>query len=1305
MASHCKTPGTRHQTTRHHVRLTKYHLCLLVFASASVLAQTYYVREKGSDQNDGRTPAAAFRNIVLAAQVLNHGDSVVIGPGTYTGTALFAERFSADNAAIEITGDESGKLTGDLVGPVILSPPNATDPALHFFRCRNLTISGLTVRGTGQGIKIEKCRDVRVERCTFDGPARGLIGDGVGGMSVSSSIFCRCTLGVFLSQCVSTYLDHVTVAGCTSVGVMVLSCGAGGISASIFAGNNTAYATDAISAASWSSDHNALAGPVGPWGTAPSVFNIYEWPAISGQERHSVYTTPGFIDPNAGDFHVAPAVEWPGGLPGMDITSVYKSFIPPDRDGKPFRIRPPADNPNFRFICAGAYDYPEPQPANQWKPIGPGLKLGGPRQSAAVYGQDGTMVRTLLADAAGVRQLWWDGLTDYGQPAPDGPYELRSISHDVRLVDEGTLGDNGNAKGIWNCDQADCVAAFPDGRFAITALYDEAGYSLRCYASSGQSVFASSFTEAGFWAIAPWGEDLIGGLGEGANAKIVRLAPPGERAPMRSGAESYPIFAADEKSAKASGLAVVKDRVYVAVPVLNVVRVIDLDTGRKIADWPLERVADIGRDENGNVWALAGKDVALLKPDGQVERRCATGLETPLYFATGAGRLAFVDRKAAKIAVLDSGSGKVLRTLGQPRPPGEYVPVSGDLFRDPRRVAFLPDGRLIVTEAARVRALWPETAKISFELLSNFMDTAVVHPTKPEYLYCYLGVFRVDPKTGAWEWLVEEPQGQGPPGKDGKPTSLSFGSPSHAVVLGGRPFIVYHNTGQGTVRMLDVSDPQKPRQALLTKTPAIGGWAYSTFSFTKDGDIVSGPKSYSLRFNRIKFKGLDAQNNPIFDFDKPEVIGVEKDPSPRGMKHIEAISCDRNNGDIYYLAVTEQHKKMVPGWGADGTGVGKSTSDGKPLWFSLSTGGNYMSISTANDSKSAAWILAAKSFGGQIDVYDADGLHVSTGNWGWTAGYNFGFVDMRYGVHAYTRPDGKVGAYVEDDAIGRFGRCRLDGTKTLERQSAKLEWVAPASVPAGGDAAATRHVARTLQLPKVQPLQLDGDWTAWEKAGVPAQVISLPCSAGFKRNLPGDLMQTFRAGTLAGGVAHDGKNLYFAFAVADDSPHFDATAAGELWRYDSIELWIEEEQFGLGFVRDGTPALFKWRQHNREGKDWAANYALAREQVWGAKIPDIAAHPLERRLAAITGASFDGRPGYVLMARIPFDEVKLVGGIGQRKGGEILPLTGAGGEIVRIAVALNGLSAFGRCQDYQIDWPVGRMYADPTRSCPFVLGK
>jgi len=1311
-------------TTRSTLGSATYCLLALVLLSVSVPAQTFYVRQTGSDQNDGKTPATAFRSVLLAAQVLDHGDTLVVGPGMYRGAAFFADRFSADGSRMKVSGDESGKLTGDAPGPVVLEPVNATDPVLHFFRFRKLTVSGFTVRGAGQGIKLEKCRDVIVERCTFDGATRGLVAEGVEELRVESCVFWRCTLGVFLSSSVNIGLTNDTIVASTSAGVMILSCGRGCICSCLFAANNSHYVADAISGAAWQSDYNALQGPTGPWGTAPAVYNIYEWFALSGWERHSVYVTPAFVSPDAGDFHIAPAVGWGGGLPGMRAgLRVPWAQVDVDRDGKPFRLGGlPAGMTQGRgdirvgTACVGAYDYPDPQPVNGWKLLDVPLatcapeKSGVPReearQSAAIYRPDGTLVRTLLADAAGVQQLWWNGLDDLGQPAGQGTYEVRSIAHDVRLVDEGAIGDNGNSKGTWNCDQADCVAAFPDGRFAITALYDEAGYALRCYAASGQSVFASCFAEAGFWAIAPLGDDLIGGMLEGAATKIVRLAPPGERAPMATGAESYPVFAADEKDAKAAGLAVAKDVVYVAVPSLNLVRVISLTTGKKTADWPLAGVADVTRDEQGPLWALAGKDIVSLKPDGQVDKRYATGLDTPQYLAAGLGRLAAVDRKAAKIALLDAANGKLLRTLGQARPPGEFVPVNAELFRDPRRAAFLPDGRLLVTEGARVRALWPQEPKTSFELLSNFMDTAVVHPTQPEYVYCFLGVFRVDPKTGAWSWLVEEPQGQGPPGKDGKPTSLSFGSPNGAVVLGGRPFIVYHNTGNGTLRMLDVTDPLKPRQALLEKPKTIGGWAYATFSFTKDGDIVSGPKNYSLLFNRIKFKGLDAQNNPTFDFDKPEVIGIEKDPTPRGTKHIEAISCDRTTGDIYYLAVTNLYNKMVPGWGADGTGVGKSAPDGKPLWFSLSTGGNYMSVSAVNDGK-AAWVLAAKSFGGQIDVYNPDGLHVTTGNWGWPLGYSFGFVDMRYGVHGYVRPDGKVGAYVEDDAIGRFGRCRLDGTETLQRKTATFTWDgggAPGQPPLA-DRAEGRHVTRLVTIPKVAPLKLDGDWAAWEKAGVPTQVVALPCSVGFKRTIPGDLMQTFRAGTLIGGIAHDGQALYLAFVVADDTPHFDAVAGGELWRSDGIELWMEEEQFGLGFLKDGTPAAHKWRQHNREGKDWAANYPLPRESLWGAKLPDLAAHPLGRRLAAITGVPGDGKPGYAFMVRIPFDEVKLVGGVAGRKGGEILRMSGAAGEIVRIAAALNGLSAFGRCQDYQIDWPVGRMFADPTRSCTFVLGQ
>jgi len=1282
----------------------------------AAVGQTYYVRQGGNDQADGRTAKTAFATPLRAVQGVNHGDSIVIGPGTYRCAALLAERFAADGSRMAITGDESGKLTGDKPGPVVIEPANPMEPALHLYRLRAITVSGLTLRGAGQGIKLEKCLNVLVERCTFDGLSRGLAAEGVEGLVVRSCVFSRCGIGLWFRATRDSRIAHATIVGSDTAGVVVLSCGDGQVRNSILAANNTNLIADEVSASAWVSDLNVLGGTTGPWGAVPVIANPYEWHAASGQDRRSIHVAPSFVDPDKGDLHIDPAATWGGGLPGMAVGAKLDPAATLDRDGKPFRIRDGA-------VCVGAYDYPDPQPAAGWRKIAT-LKGKGPRQSAGVYRAEGTLVRTLLADAAGVGELYWDGLDDLGRPAEPGRYEVRSVSHDVRIADDGAMGDNGAALGAYHCDNADRVVALPDGGFVITTIYDEAGFALRRYAPSGQPIFAANFAEKDFTGgLALAGDGFIGAIDKGEKTKLIRLTASCERAKMANGADCYPVFAPGEKApGGVAGVAVIIQTAYVAIPDLNLIRAFDLANGQKRGDWPLPGAGDVAADEKGVLWAIAGKEVVSLlvarvsdaessaaeRRATAVDKRYATGLDAPQYLAAGAGRLAVVDRKAAKVAWLDSTNGKLLRTLGQERPKGQWTPVAPDLFSDPRDAAITPDGRLLLCEHARLRCLWPESGKVAFEALSNFMDTAVVHPTKPEYVYCWPGIFRVDPKTGAWEWLVESPRGSVEVVGDKKPVSLSPGSPHGAVVLGARPFIFYSNLGgTGRLLLLDVSDPLKPRTALDydNRHKVLDGWAYATVAFTKGGDLIAGGH-YSLQFKRIPFQGLDAQGNPTFDFEKPITLGPKEDPSPRKMKCIEAITADRVTGDIYYLAVTDLYNKMVPAWGADGTGVGRTAPDGTPLWFALSSGGNYMSVSAVNDGRNA-WVMAGKSFGGQIDLFNADGLRLATGNWGWPCAYGIGFVDLRYGVHAYMRPDGKPGAYVEDDAIGRFARCRVEGANTVERSVIRFTWnnpqatAGPAPLP---DRTQGKPVERLLTIPKVPELKADGDWTAWEKAGVVPQIVALP-TASFRRSVPDDLWQTFRAGTGIGAVAHDGANLLAYFLVADDSMHFDDPQGNAMWMFDSVELWLEEEQIGLGMTRDGTPALFKYRYHNREGKEWSANYPLPRENIWAAKLDDLAAHPLGRHLGAVTGVSFRGKPGYAVMGKIPFAEIKLVGGIAGRKGKDILPTTGAAGEILRIGVALGAINAWGNEQDYKVNWPASLMFSDPTRSCPFAFGK
>ena len=103
---------------------------------------------------------------------------------------------------------------------------------------------------------------------------------------------------------------------------------------------------------------------------------------------------------------------------------------------------------------------------------------------------------------------------------------------------------------------------------------------------------------------------------------------------------------------------------------------------------------------------------------------------------------------------------------------------------------------------------------------------------------------------------------------------------------------------------------------------------------------------------------------------------------------------------------------------------------------------------------------------------------------------------------------------------------------------------------------------------------------------------------------------------------------------------------------------------------------------------------------------DVTGHALGRMLENALGAPLAGRSGYALMAKIPFEEIKLTGGLAgvpQREGTVILPTTGKSGEILRIGIAFDNLLAWGRSQDFKVYWPSNLMFSDPSRSMPFVF--
>ncbi|MCC7375362.1 MAG: DUF1565 domain-containing protein [Verrucomicrobiales bacterium] len=1306
-------------------------LLSLVAATAASSAATYFVKTTGNDTAPGTSKEQPFKTLVRASQVLQHGDSLVIAPGTYRESLLIAERFGTEKIPMEILGDETGARTASAPGAVVLQAADASLPALRLHRVQHLKLEGLAFGPGAAGLALQQCREVLVTRCTFDRMAAGFSAARCTDLRLEASEFKRCGLGVTLNGVVRGRISHVTAVGSASAAISLVQCGAGTLRNSLLTANNSNLIADELSAASWTSDHNVLTGTTGPWGQVPAIAVPNEWFAASGQDRHSVYVAPAFRDGTTLDLAIDPAVRWAGGLPGQNVGETLSPPVPLDRAGKTFRQR------NGQVSC-GAFDYPDPTPRAGWTPIAPGFEGVGPRQSAGLYQTDGTLVRQLVQDATGIQGLWWDGRDDDGRPIAPGSFQIRWATHDIRVVEDGSIGDNGSALGSYNSDNPEHLALLPDGRFMAASTYDETGIPLRLHSPSGVSVLGVNLADKNFQALT-WSEgQFIGVVDPLPNARLVILDENGERRPI-AGAEGVSFLSTEEagqiaeeqkslngfrqalrkyesdlkrlqqqkkpitglkkpeapvnRGLHVGGIAASPGLAYVALAGLGLIRRIDLKSGGVIGTWPLPGVEGLAFDERGTLWAVAGRDiVALDTRNGAKTRSIPTSLPQPRYLAAGGGRLAVGDRQADRIECLDAATGRSLVILGSQVARDAWTPVVPDLFSDPRGLALYPDGRLLVADHLGIHCLWPERRQAAFEDYSTFLDIGIAHPLRPEFVYSRMGIMRVDEDTGAWKLTHRYP--------------ASYGEliASQAFVIEGRSFIA--SGKEGAIQVIwEVTEPTQPRLAgELTRErfPAMYQKGIRPLCLTPELDLA-GASGCQLKI--APFKGWDTENRPSWDFAATESRGQKAWPDRPGFTLKRGLACDPKSGDFYALAVTDRLKQMVPMWGADGTGVGKVDARGNVRWFVPSSGNNYQSISSIHDGRDF-WVMACKSFGGQIDLFNSDGLLLGTGNWGWLVNHQVGFVDIISGCQAYRRSDGKPGAYVEDDLIGRFTRLRVDGTETLVRGTNAVPWNrAPVADDTSSGDQSEPSFATTLPLPRIQPLDIDGNWPAFEKAGAIPQILAQP-TVTWGRYRPEGLLETCRAGAFAAAFAHDATNLYAYLVATDDTPRFDADTPAKMWAFDGFELWLEQEQFGLSFTRDGQPHLFKYRFHGRDGKDlYSCNYELPRETVWGTKLEKTHDHPLGRRLELALGRPLGG-PGYAMMARIPFQEVRLVGGLRAnktRQGEANLPVTGQAGEILRLGVTFDGVEAWGREQDFKVSWPAGLMYSDPSRSHPFAF--
>jgi len=129
-----------------------------------------FVRESGSDANDGRSPLSAWRTLGFALAQLAPGDELFVGAGTYT-DPLVIDMVATAAMPLVIRGDRAGEFTGD-AGEVLIDVGGATS-GIDLAGAAYVTLRGLSVRGSdsgaghGAGIPTEKLIDEVADQWAF----------------------------------------------------------------------------------------------------------------------------------------------------------------------------------------------------------------------------------------------------------------------------------------------------------------------------------------------------------------------------------------------------------------------------------------------------------------------------------------------------------------------------------------------------------------------------------------------------------------------------------------------------------------------------------------------------------------------------------------------------------------------------------------------------------------------------------------------------------------------------------------------------------------------------------------------------------------------------------------------------------------------------------------------------------------------------------------------------------------------------------------------------------------------------------
>ncbi len=305
----------------------------------------------------------------------------------------------------------------------------------------------------------------------------------------------------------------------------------------------------------------------------------------------------------------------------------------------------------------------------------------------------------------------WDGTDDTGRLMPPGTYGLRGLVHagidPVYEAGYGTPGvppwETADGTGGWMSDHNPNVAVAAGKEMMLLAASGcEGGRALIGTDLNGRRKWG----ESKFQQIAAVAADdrhayAAMNMGHGSHDTSIGrvMLADGKYAPFATQPEPQLMVkvAIAEEKATVGGLAVVGDRLAVALAGPDVVRFFDKESMQPRGDVKLAVPGGLASDKAGRLFAVSGQSVVTIV-DGKVAPLVTSNLEKPMGLAVDAeGKIYVADRGTQQVKVFTS-AGAFDHAVGAAggRPlPGKWV--AGGM-RNPNGIAIDPQGRLWVAE-------------------------------------------------------------------------------------------------------------------------------------------------------------------------------------------------------------------------------------------------------------------------------------------------------------------------------------------------------------------------------------------------------------------------------------------------------------------------------------------------------------------------------------------------------------------------------------------------------------------------------